>query len=91
MVLKWKKENSGRWLLICGHENEHMNLKMMQMLIERLAEEGFYEIIFVLLEVHKNKEFVKDVKETLFQDMVISEWKSGKKDDMIKELIACLE
>ena len=68
-----------------------MNLDMMQLLIKRLAKESFYKIIFVLLEVHKDEEFMMRVKETLMKDLLISEWKSGNKDDMINKLISYLE
>lgn len=71
--------------------NEHMNLDMMQLLIKKLAEEHFYEIIFVLLEVHKNEAFLKSLKEVLFKDLLISEWKNGHKDDMIEKIIDYLE
>jgi len=89
--LKWIKKYPGWWQLICEPGNDHMNLGMMQMLVKKLGEEGFYEIIFVLLEVHKNVEFLKGVKETLFKDMMISEWKNGNNDDLIGKLVAYLE
>lgn len=57
--LKWIKKYNGWWQLICEAGNEHMNLDMMRLLIKQLAKESFYEIIFVLLEVHKNEEFMK--------------------------------
>ena len=52
--LKWIRRYSGWWYLICTPDDEHMNLDMMKMLIQRLAKEQFYEIIFVLLTVHRN-------------------------------------
>ena len=68
-----------------------MNIEMMQMLIKRLAEESFFEIIFVLLEVHKSEDFVKGVNEVLLKDLLITEWKNGNKDYIINKLIAYLE
>lgn len=73
--LKWTKKYNGWWQLICESDNEHMNIDMMQLLIKQLAKESFYEIIFVLLEVHKNKEFMKSLQEVMFKDLLISEWK----------------
>lgn len=89
--LKWTKKYPGWWQLLCEAGNEHMNLHMMQLLIKRLAKESFYEIIFVLLEVHKNEKFMKNAKETLMKDLLISKWKCGNKDDMLNKLIAYLE
>ena len=89
--LKWSRKYPGWWLLICGHERDHMNLDMMQMLIKKLASESLYEMIFVLLEVHKNEEFMRGVNEFLLKDLLISEWKRGNKDEMIRRLIAYFE
>ena len=38
-----------------------MNLDMMKKLVEQLAKEQFYEIIFVLLMVHRNAEFMDNI------------------------------
>lgn len=42
-----------------------MNIGMMKKLIEQLAKEQFYEIIFVLLTVHRNKAFMDTVFKTM--------------------------
>ncbi|MCL2698948.1 MAG: hypothetical protein FWE68_01410 [Defluviitaleaceae bacterium] len=89
--LKWTKKYRGWWQLICEPGNEHMNLEMMRMLINRLAKEAFYETIFVLLEVHKDEPFMKCANDMLLKELIISEWKRGNKDGMIKKLTAHLE
>ena len=88
--LKWTEKYPGYWQLICSPGDEHMNLDMMRSLIQKLAEKSFYEIIFVLLEVHKDEPFMKSVKESVMLDLLISEWKNGNKDDIINKLITNL-
>jgi hypothetical protein len=80
--LKWIRRYSGWWYLICTPNDEHMNLSMMKMLIERLAKEQFYEIIFVLLMVHRNAGFMDDTFKYMLLEMIITGWQGevkGKK------------
>ena len=89
--LKWTKKHPDWWQLICTAHYEYMNFDMMQMLIKKLAEEHFYEIIFVLIEVHKDEAFIKDVNNALLNDLIIDKWEKGHKDDIIEKLIYYLE
>ena len=89
--LKWIKKYPGWWQLICEPGAEHMSFDMARLLIKRLAEASFYEMIFVLLEIHKDEGYIKTAKEALLNDLLISEWKNGNKDDIIGKLIAYLE
>lgn len=89
--LKWTRKYNGLWQLVCEAGNEHMNIEKMQMLIKRLEKKEFYEIIFVLLEVHKSEEFMKSVNDALLKDLLISELENGNKDEIINKLIAYLE
>lgn len=84
--LKWTRRYSGWWYLICTPNDEHMNLQMMKMLIQRLYQEGFYEIIFVLLMVHRNHPVMSHVTEYLLLDGIIEHWTEDK-DDIIKSLL----
>ncbi len=70
--LKWIRSYPGWWYLICTPGDEHMTISMMKKLIENLAEKGFYEIIFVLLMVHRNADFMKNVPEIILLEMIIS-------------------
>lgn len=91
--LKWVKKYPGWWHLICTPNDEHMNIKMMSMLIRRLAREQLYEIIFVLLMVHREERYVKDLPGFMLLDMVMENW-SGKrkgKEQMIKNILEYLE
>jgi len=89
--LKWTRKHNGLWQLICEPDNERMNLKMTQEIIKKLAKEQLYEIIFVLMEVHKDKEFMKSTSQIIFKDLLIAEWEKGSKDAMLDKLIGYLE
>lgn len=84
--LKWIRQYSGWWYLICTPDDEHMTLEMMKMLITRLAKEQFYEIIFVLLTVHRNS--IDSTLKYLLLDMIIAGWKGEvkDKDQFIKDI-----
>lgn len=85
--LKWINRYSGWWYLICTPKDEHINPSIMQTLIEQLAKEQFYEIIFVLLMVHRDEEFVKSTEQAMFVEMLIAQWNAGNKDELIKSMI----
>lgn len=86
--LEWIKKYPGWWFLICTPDDEHMNFSMMQMLIKRLAKEEFYEIIFVLLMVHRNATFMDTVFKTMLLEMVLAGWKGEvkEKEQFIQDL-----
>jgi len=86
--LKWIRRYAGWWHLICTPDEEHMNMGMMKMLIQRLAKEQFYEIIFVLLTVHRNADFMDSVFKMLLLEMILSGWKSEAKgkDQFIQDI-----
>jgi len=86
--LKWIRRYPGWWYLICTPNEEHMNPNMMKMLIERLAKERLYEIIFVLLMVHRNADFMDNVFKMLLLEMILSGWKGEAKgkDQLIGDI-----
>jgi len=88
--LKWIRDHSGLWYLICTPNEEHMNLDMMKQLIGQLCQEGFYEIIFVLLTVHRDDPSLSHLPEYLLLDSFIARWER-EKDDIIHEIRALLE
>jgi len=90
-LLKWIRKYPGRWKLICEPGEGNMNFEIMQSLIKSLAKAGFYEMIFVLLEVHKNEEFMKTVAEAMFRDLIIEQWERGNKGNVIGKFIMYLE
>lgn len=85
--LKWINRYAGWWYLICTPNDEHINNSIIQTMIEQLAKEELYEIIFVLLMVHRNEDCVKSTGQLLFVEMLVDEWNSGNKNEIIKNLI----
>ena len=85
--LKWIKRYGGWWKLICEPNNEHISPSRMKSLLEELAKEEFYEIMVVLLYVHKDADFMRSTFEGLLKDMLIAEWRSGRKDELIKKIL----
>ena len=75
--LKWIRQYSGWWYLICTPNDEHINLQMMRLLIARLYQEGFYEIIFVLLMVHRDSPVMTHVTDYLLLDCLIDQWEKN--------------
>ncbi len=91
--LKWIKRYPGWWYLICTPNDGHMNISMMNMLIKRLAQERFYEIIFVLLMVHRGEGFMKNIPGFMLLEMVTKNWgsKMNGKEEMLKDILSFLE
>lgn len=85
--LKWINRYSGWWYLICTPYDEHINNSIIQTMIEQLAKEELYEIIFVLLMVHRNEDCVKTTGQAMFVEMLANEWNSGNKNELIKSMI----
>lgn len=84
-LLKWIRRHGGLWYLICTPDEEHMNHDRMRSLVKQLDKEGFYELIFVLLMVHRNAPCMANVPEYLLLDRLIAHWKEDK-DSFVQEL-----
>lgn len=93
LFLRWVKKYPGWWYLICTPNDEHMNIKMMNTLIRHLAQEQLYEIIFVLLMVHRKERYVKDIPSFMLLDMITENWSGKRKDkeQMIKDILKYFE
>lgn len=63
----------------------------MIMLIKRLAKEGFYEIIFVLLMVHREDELLQSANKEMLLELMIDEWKMDRQDELVQKLIYYIE
>jgi len=86
-LLKWVEQHQGFWYLICTPDDEHMNPQMMKTLIGHLAEESFYEIIFVLLTVHRNEKYMEGFYPSMLLKMLVSEWDEEHREDFIKMIM----
>lgn len=88
--LKWIRDHSGFWYLICTPDEEHMNLDMAKRLLIELYQQGFYEMMFVLLSVHRENPCFAHLSEYLLLDSFIARW-DDERDDIIREMLDHLE
>lgn len=90
--LKWIKKYSGWWYLICTPNDEHMNMSIMKTLIKNLEKEGFYEVIFVLLMVHRNESFMQHIYEYMLLEIITANWngKIKNREEIIKDILQLL-
>ena len=63
-----------------------MNLQMMQSLIRRLLDEGFYEIVFVLLMVHRKDPVMKNFTDYQCLDLMAEKWARGEGRKMLEQI-----
>lgn len=91
--LKWINKYPVWWQLICTPNEEHMNMQLISTLIKQLAQEQLYEIIFVLLMVHRNETYVKDISNAMLLDMISENWTEKKKGrkQIIKDILKYFE
>lgn len=70
-----------------------MNIELMQQLIRHLAKKRMYEIIFVLLMVHRSETYVKDIPCFMLLNMMIENWSGKRKDreQMINDIFEYFE
>lgn len=76
-LLRWIQKYPGWWHLICTPNDEHMNIKMMSKLIRHLEQEKLYEMIVVLIMVHRNEHFMKGLSENMLLELITDNW-NGK-------------
>ena len=85
-LLKWIKTYPGWWYLICTPGAKEMTPNMACNLVKRLAEKGFYEIILVLVMVHRDADFIKYIPEYMLLDNLVERWQSDR-DKIVDKLI----
>ena len=89
-LLKWIQEHPGWWYLICTPNEEYMDNQKMRMLIEQLDKEGFYELIFVLLTVHRQAVYMKGFPEYMLLDRITAAWDTDR-ETIIRSMLDHLE
>lgn len=89
--LKWIENNPGWWHLICNPNDERISRGLMKVIVEELSKEGFYELIFVLLMVHRKQKFMDGITKLLLLDSITKQWKNGDKEFFIKNLLCRLD
>ena len=88
--LKWIRKYNGLWYLICTPGEEHMNPQMMKKLIEQLSQESLYEIIFVLLMVHRDAPFMEHIADRMLLDTLADNWENSR-EKFTRNLISHFE
>ena len=73
-----------QWMVVLDLQPRR-NPSMMKLLIQQLAKESFFEIIFVLLIVHRNEAFVKTTFSLLLLDSISDDWKNGNEEKFIQQ------
>lgn len=90
-LIDWIDQYPGFWQMACDPENEHMSASKMRTIIELLAQAGLYDVIVVVLAVHKNQGFIKSLNQEMLLNMAKKQVKDDNKDKMIKFILDRLE
>ena len=85
--LKWIEDYPGWWHIICTPDCENINVQTIQDILKKLAKESMYEIMLVFLMVHRKDNYMKNLTEAMFIQMLIAQWEDGHKEDIVEELI----
>lgn len=70
-LLKWIREHPAYWRIVCTPGEPDMNCETAGKLTAMLAQEGFYELIFVLLSVHREAEFMQSALKRLLLELML--------------------
>lgn len=84
--LLWIQRYPGWWYLICTPGEEHMTLHMMRMLLEKLQKESLYELIFVMLTVHRQAPFMENFFQFALLDRLTDRWEDDG-ERILKEFL----
>ena len=87
-ALKWIREYSGFWQMICTPDDAGMDITTMRKIIKCLEKNEMYEFIFVLFTVHRDKPYVKSIMSTMGLNFAMDEIEQmgmGKIAKMIEE------
>lgn len=88
-VLTWAKKNKESWEIICTPSDERLTPERMKRIIEQLWGNSLYDIIFIMLTVHRNAPFVSELLSNLINYMSVALW-DGDSDGIIKRIVNCL-
>ncbi len=73
-VLKWTKAYREYWRMICTPKDERMTPDTMKRIIANLREHSLYELIFVMLTVHRDTPFVNDLLTDISNYTIYRRW-----------------
>lgn len=89
-VLQWIRDYPGWWYLICTPGTEEMSLQMLRLLVQKLCNAHLYELVFVMLMVHREHPALKKISEYWLADRLSATWEKDK-DSIMEELRNLLE
>ena len=84
-LLKWIQRYGGYWQLICTSDCD-LDMAVTRNIIHSLAKSGLHEFIFVLLNVHREKEFIKNLSSHLSLDLMLEEIRHQDMDEIVRML-----
>ena len=89
-LLQWIRDYPGLWYLVCTPGTEEMNLQMLKFLFQKLRDAHLYDLIFVMLMVHREHPALKKLSEYWLIDRLSSTWEEDK-FQILEDLSALLE
>ena len=75
-MLKWARKHREYWRMICTADDDRMTRDTMKKIIETLCKASTYELIFVMLTVHRSRPFVSDLLSDMTNYLVATRWKN---------------
>lgn len=82
-LLVWIDRYPGFWKLISDPHCGYMDMDKMRKMVRMLADAGLYDVIFFMLEVHKERNFVRNIYEDASLKMLTGMIKKGRTDKVI--------
>lgn len=89
-VLQWIRDYPGLWYLVCTPGAEEVNLQMLKFLFQKFCQAHLYDLIFVMLMVHREHPALKKITEYWLIDRLSATWEEDK-IQILEELSALLE
>lgn len=83
-TLKWIRENTLQWEMICGHKKNEMTMGGCRVIMKMLQEESLYIAMFVFITAYSDTGFVRDTLYEMFMEMFIKEVKEDNGRKMMK-------
>ena len=90
-LIEWIERYPGYWDMACDSNDEHMNMGKMQMIVKSLAQAELYDVIMVVLTVHKNCVFVQSIEKELMLQFLKKQIQDDKRDKLINFITKRLE
>lgn len=90
-LIDWIEQYPGFWQMACDPNHEHMSITKMRTIVGLLAQAELYEVIVVVLAVHKNQGYIESLRKEMLLNMAKKQIKDDNRDKMIKFILDRLE